>query len=236
MTDLVVFCPTYGRPENARRLQAAFAETCEADTKLVFVVELDDPKLDEYRSLVTTRSLWVRHEPDKPGMVAALNWGWSLLESSCYSLSDCPWGVGFMGDDHLPKTKGWDRRYVDSILSGNAVVWGNDLIQGEKMPTQVALSSDIPLALGYMAPKEFFHLCIDLVWKDWGEGLGRLEYLPDVIVEHLHPSASKGEWDDNYERVNDSDVVQRDSDTYFEWKRSRLPRELEGLRFVYGVG
>src|SRR5439155_4080783 len=90
--------------------------------------------------------------------------------------------VGFMGEDHRPSTPRWDARFVECLSGGGpGLVYGNDLLMGEAMPTAVAMTSNIVTTLGYMAPPALVHLCIDLAWKDWGEGLGRITYLPDVI-------------------------------------------------------
>lgn len=237
--DITVLVPTYGRPESALRLESAVVNTSTASCKLVFIVEASDPELENYQAAISHDSfaeLWVRPSAaGNPGMVGALNWAAEkvVFPASVGLAHTVPWAIGFMGDDHLPKTRGWDREYVDAVARGSAVVWGDDLLQGAVMPTQVALDANVVIALGYMAPRQFFHLCIDLVWKDWGDGLGRSCYLPDVVVEHLHPAASKGEWDDNYNRVNNSAVVASDSALYEKWKVEQLPRELKRLRYVY---
>ncbi len=43
---------------------------------------------------------------------------------------------------------------------------------------------------------------VDNYWRDLGTAAGCLTYLPDAIVEHLHPSAGKAALDEGYGRVN----------------------------------
>jgi hypothetical protein len=95
-----------------------------------------------------------------------------------------------LGDDHLPRTPGWDLRLLEAIagMGGTGFAYGNDLLQGAALPTAVVVSSNIVTALGWMCEPSMRHYCIDNVWKDLGEGAGCLAYLPDVIIEHLRPT------------------------------------------------
>ena len=74
-----------------------------------------------------------------------------------------------MGDDHRPRPAAmpWDARIRECLSGGPGIVYGNDLLQGEKMATAVAMTSDIVTTLGYMCPPAMVHLCVDLVWVAW---------------------------------------------------------------------
>jgi len=117
-------------------------------------------------------------------MVGALN-----AAFRAYNYEDkLGFAVGFMGDDHRPRTAGWDTEYLSVLRGfGTGFVYGNDLYQGETMPTQVAFTTDIARALSYMSPPELDHLCVDVVWRELGKRIDAIKYLPDVIVEHMHP-------------------------------------------------
>jgi hypothetical protein len=86
------------------------------------------------------------------------------------------------------------------------------------MPTQIAMNSIVVKTLGYIAPPVFKHLCIDLVWKDWGTALNRIEYLHDVIVEHRHPANGKAKWDEHYQRVNNAEITTDDAEAYYAYR------------------
>jgi hypothetical protein len=102
---------------------------------------------------------------------------------------------------------------------------------GAKMPTAVCMTSDIPATLGYFCPPGMTHLCLDLVWKDWGEGMGRITYLDDVIIEHMHPANGKSEMDDRYAEVNSFDMVAADTKAYIEYRDGgQLAEDIERLR------
>jgi hypothetical protein len=51
---------------------------------------------------------------------------------------DPPRYLASLGDDHRPRTKGWDRRLIDAIESlGGApgIAYGDDKLQGAALPT-----------------------------------------------------------------------------------------------------
>jgi hypothetical protein len=54
------------------------------------------------------------------------------------------------------------------------------------------------------------HLFFDNFVKQLGIDLNCLKYLPDVIIEHLHPVAGKAEMDEGYLRVNDPKWYEKD--------------------------
>jgi hypothetical protein len=225
MTDLVVIVPSRGRPENAQALTQHFANTRVA-AHLVFAVDEDDPRHGEYADVKPfSSSIDTGGAPSS--MVRALN-----ASATARALSDDPpFAIGFMGDDHCPRTYGWDKAYVDALREmGTGIVYGNDLIQGARLPTQVAMTADIVRALGYMAPPALTHLYVDNFWRDLGTVAGCLRYLPDVTVEHRHPIAGKAEWDEGYRRVNDAAMYERDRLAYVEYQRTQFAADVAKVK------
>lgn len=220
MRDLVVIVPTKGRPDNATALWHAFRDTCEAATLLVLVVERDELELYEgvapqFGTDVVLES--ATPHPKRRGCVAPLN------QVALQFLDDPepPFALAFMGDDHRPRTKGWDRRYVEALAAmRTGIVYGNDLVQGRRLPTQVAMTSDIVAELGWMAPPELRHLYVDDFWRELGTGADCLAYLDDVIVEHLHPTAGTATEDDGYRAVNSSLMYALDRGSWFTLQRT----------------
>ena len=207
MADLVVIVPSRGRPEAAQELAEAFAETCTADTLLVFAVDNDDERLPDYQKQDRVA------QADSRSMVQSLNAAAVLV------LADEPFAIGFMGDDHRPRTEGWDTAYLDALHElGTGIVYGDDLLQRWRLPTQVAMTSDIVRALGYMAPPSLTHMYVDNFWLDLGRQAGCLRYLPDVVVEHMHPVAGKADWDDGHKRVNAPAMYERDRIAYARFR------------------
>lgn len=198
---MLVIVPSRGRPDNIRELIAAWEET-RTRAWLLVAVDDDDETLPGYRDVFATAPDWVSWEVGpRKRMCPTLN-DIAVRQAELYDI------LGFMGDDHRPRTQGWDHRFSMAIaqMGGTGVAYGNDLIQGANIPTAVWMSSCIVETLGYMVPPGLIHLFADDSWKAWGNGIGRLAYLNDVIIEHLHPVAQKSEWDDTYKECNSGAV------------------------------
>lgn len=221
--NLALIIPTRNRVSNALRLWDQIWATVHGSTFLTddiyFIVGEDDPSKWKYLAEVPSVEIFPDH-----GLVKALNWTATRLSQKYECLA-------FMGDDHFPKTEGWDEMYVNELYSlGDGFVYGDDLLMGERIPTQIAMTSSIVETLGFFTPPGFTHLCCDLAWKDLGEGIDKITYMPEVVIEHLHPAAGKAEEDEGYKFVNSPEMVQRDEAEYFRWKSDDLPGQLEKLR------
>ena len=126
--------------------------------------------------------------------------------------------ISFMGDDHLVRTEDWDEKLYETIKNrGFGIAYGNDLFQGENLPTMVMMSTNIIKELGFMAPPKLIHLYMDNFWKFFGQVLGCLDYRADVVVEHMHYMAGKSQSDAQYLEVNSSDVSNHDAKVFKEY-------------------
>jgi hypothetical protein len=126
--------------------------------------------------------------------------------------------IAFLGDDHRPRTHGWDYLLVKEIDGiKNGIAYGNDLLQGGNLPTAVLLDSNIVRTLGYMAPPTLVHLYLDNFWRDLGTALGTLVYKDDVIIEHMHYTVGKSAVDPQYLDVNTSSMYNKDSTSYSQY-------------------
>lgn len=220
MKDLAVLVPSRGRPENGHALLEAFEQTGTV-ADLFFVLDAGDPTARDYPAPAEGR---FRLTVEGRGMVAALN------RAAGY-VSGFARAVAFLGDDHRPRTPAWDGRLLDELdRLGTGIVYGNDLLQGEQMPTAVAMTSDIVQALGYMAPPSLQHLNVDVVWREWGKAIDRLVYLDDVVIEHLHPAVGKAPLDAGYERVNSVDMVARDGEAFAAYMADDFATDVDKLR------
>lgn len=226
--DLLVIIPTRGRPQAVPALVQAWDDTG-ATADLLFAVDNDDPELAGYKAEAAKlkgdgRFRFVYGKRRR--LVGTLNQQ-AVKAAKQYRF------LGFLGDDHRPRpaTMPWDARIRECLSGGPGIVYGNDLLQGENMPTAVAMTSDIVQTLDYMAPPAMVHLCVDLVWKDWGRGMGRITYLDDMVIEHLHPAVGKAELDAGYEEVNSTEMVTADSAAYYDYRdNGGLEADLVKLR------
>lgn len=224
-----VFVPTRGRPAAALELLVSFRATVSMpDTRITFVVDHDDPLLDEYRPQVGEPL--VVPATAAGSMVKALNYA----VMSRVGAPNAPLVAAFLGDDHRFRSNGWDARVTSDILAmgGTGFVYGDDLAQRENLPTQVFVTADIVKALGWMAPPFLRHLYVDNAWKSLGEGTGRLRYDPAIVIEHLHPAYGKAEWDDNYKRVNSQETYSADGAAFMEWTAKGMTDDLAKIEAI----
>ena len=204
-SDLVVLIPTRGRPDNAVALEQAFVDT-NTTAKRVYVVDFSDETRSEYSWKLPLESVIMIHNETK-GMAYPLNYAAREFLGEFDNFA-------FMGDDHRPRTTNWDQLFVEQLYSGSDIVYGNDLFQGAALPTAVAMSSQIVKELRGMVPDTLRHLYLDNFWLKLGQDLGKIKYMPEVIIEHCHAFNGKAPMDENYARVNAPEVYAADKIAY----------------------
>lgn len=225
MSDLLMIVPSRGRPGNIAELAGAWRDTACADSQLLVAVDDDDPHREAYADAVaSTRAASLVVGP-------RLRLG-GTLNHLAVAHARSHRAIGFMGDDHRPRTVGWDQRLVDELgaLGAVGLVYGNDLIQGERLPTAVAMTSSIVTTLGYMAPPGMVHMYLDNFWLALGRELGRIRYLPDVVIQHLHPVAGTAAWDTGYAEVNTPERYAADRAVFERWLAESMPVETARLK------
>jgi len=129
--------------------------------------------------------------------------------------------IANFSDDFIIHTQ-WESQFLEFFNnnSGVGIVYGNDLLQSEKLPTAVCMSSIIISTLGYMIPTELQHMYADNFWKDLGMQAGILKYFPNIIFEHVHPDAGKAVRDAQY--VHAAETVWTDQNNYTQYLADRL--------------
>lgn len=230
VTDIEVLVPSRGRPKNVWDLESTFRGTASYPSRhlLTACIDDDDPEKAEYYKLISGQGTLSVSTGQGRTMNEALNW---LLPGEAEN-----WPIiGFVGDDHRFRTDGWDVRISKELTAmGTGIVYGNDLFQGQNLPTAVFMTSDIIVALGYIAPPCLDHFYLDNYWRDLGIAIDGLRYLDDVIIEHMHPEANKAAHDAGYARVN----TKRSSDlaAYQEFISSgAFDADVEKVRAIQGV-
>lgn len=220
---ITVICPSRGRPGNVARLIDSFDATKKhAHTQLIIAIDSTDPQLDEYSNVLNRRAdvLNRREAKDvfllnidnkRTRMVETLNRAASY-EIGSYEVAM----LGFVGDDHLFETEGWDTFLIE-CFTPMGIAYGDDGHQHANLPTAVFMDADIVRRLGWMAPPELQHLYVDNAWKALGEALGTLRYYPEIRITHLHPHAGLAEWDETYAESNAPEVDSADREKFYEW-------------------
>lgn len=217
--SLVVLCPTRGRMAAVRETKASFEATKTRETThLVFVVNDDE------------RDLY----PDVDHIVVPTGeWMGEVLAAGVKVLLEReePTYIGFIGDDNRFKTPGWDA-VVEEVLDahGGGFAYGDDLAQRGNLPAHVFMSASIVRALGWMCLPGARHLYMDNTWKTLGEGARCIYYLPQIVVQHLHPSFAPVATDESYARSNSTDTYSHDGAVYVKWLQDRSVHDIDTVR------
>lgn len=227
---LVVVMPSRGRPFEAHRAITELRRTAAlVTTSVILAVDADDPCHTKYQAL-----RWPGYGPevsvvtlvgDETGdLVRATN-----TVSLRVARHDPSAIIGNFGDDHHARSAGWDRT-VTEALTYPGIAYGDDLFQSELLPTAPFVSAAIVAELGWYFLPGCTHLFVDNVLRDLGLAAGCLTYLHDVVIEHLHPLAGKGEWDAGYERANGDATVEHDKSAYSAWRAVGMAFDVERVR------
>ena len=160
---MCVVVPSRGRPENAARLAQAFIDT-QTEADLYFIIDNDDPKWNEYAKNENIKCLPADNKTG--GCANSLNTGAVyLLDFTKFPLYDY---FVFMGDDHLPRTQKWDKAFIQALSLDTGIAYGDDLLQGENLPTAFAMNRNIVDALRGMTFPGCIHLYFDNFVKQLG--------------------------------------------------------------------
>lgn len=216
--SLLIVVPTRGRPGNIRRMVQAW-RTTNATADLMLSYDSDDPQGPEYAEVAKTAGLLTYVNSGSTPMVPAIH-------NAIRPIVGRYQAVGTFGDDHVPRTPGWDEKVLRALAEpGIEIVYGDDLHRGEDLPTQWVMTSRLVWALGRrLVPAPVDHQFSDRSVLDLGRAAGCIRYLPDVVIEHMHYAAGKAKKDAGYQRVNAKAKYLRDQRAYQRWKDQDLPR------------
>jgi glycosyl transferase/beta-hydroxylase protein BlmF len=128
-------------------------------------------------------------------------------------------------DDQVYVDKNWDVRideeaakFPDDIYC----MWFNEGRYREKICTFPILSRKWVDTLGYIEPFLFEHFNCDLWTWQIGQMIDRLHYIPDILVEHLHPDTGKAAADETTERNLKGGRPERDKTIFTKFERYRV--------------
>lgn len=232
VTRTAIIVPSRDRPESVARMIQAWNETgAWGAMDLYWAIDADDPKCPEYIKALDA-------SPGGPRMHISGEWEPMVpkLNRVALALADGIFGapydqIGFMGDDHLPRTLGWAQRIPTEMATSPKplIVYGRDGLQDEALPTWWVMDARIVRALRRMVPAPVQHLYCDNAIAALGLAAGCLRYLGDILVEHMHPVAGKAEMDDGYYRVNRRQQYERDEAAYAFWLQDGINQDVASV-------
>lgn len=221
MTSNLVILPTRSRPDKTEEAVALLKENSVISD---ICVAIDDDQADLY--------------PRIDGVIYEVNPRLRMngtLNLVATKYADKYETVYFLGDDHYARTKGWDELlYAPIKARGYGLAYGDDLFQRQNLATAVMMSTNIIRILGFMAPPKLVHLYMDNFWMSLGQALQCIDYVPQVVVEHMHFAAGKSVKDEQYAEVNSTEMYATDKKTYMDYVQSELKHDLEKL--LTGLG
>lgn len=219
---ILVVVPTRNRPGNAEDTYKSWQDTTEGKSDLLFAVDEDDQLLDEYKRIRDSLGAQLYIGPRKR-IGPTLN-DIAYNNRLNYDL------IGFLGDDHRFRTQGWETMVMDAWGDYDNgcydIIYGNDLLRGEELPTACFMASWIIDTLGYMVPPTLEHMYLDDAWLRWGKELDSIKYIPEMIIEHMHFTAGKAPNDAMYQSVNNSEQMQRDAKAYEIYLAERFDEDM----------
>ena len=199
----IFILPTRSRPNNLLRLIDAWNKTG-ASTPVDLCVDLDDPLLGQYENMVVP-------------------WNWRIVVGQRGPLSDIynnayrrhpnsNW-FGFISDDVVPVTSGWDSILIDAAGShGMAVPSGGETTGG---CPHFVLGGYLVRSTGWLSLPGLDRIYIDTVWGDIAKSMGVYREVQSVKLEHRHFSNGKALMDSTYRKHNKA----QDKIIYDNWRK-----------------
>ena len=222
---ILLIVPSRARPHNARALLDVWQATTEGHSGIVFCLDDDDPTTPEY----PRDDCEVIIGPRK--RLA----GWT--NTVAVARLDDHALFGSIGDDHRPESQGWESAILDAVrlVDGPAIVYGDDGVHGEAIPTAFFVTSNIVRTVGGMGPPGVSHLFFDDWARELGRAAGCLRYLAGVKITHHHPLAGRAPMDQTYEDGGSNRVLWNADEVAFRaWMRDGLDGDAAKVRALRG--
>lgn len=217
MKELMIIVPSRGRPGNVAELISYVREYSEI-SDICFGFDEDDES--EYTPVDGVNF----HRLPRTRIGGTVN-ALARIYARQYKY------LAFLGDDHRPKTHGWDSKLIEPIALKPGFSYGNDLLQGKNLPTAAVMSSSIINSLGFMVPPVLKHFYFDNFWMDMGNEIGSLHYFDDVIIEHHHPAANKSSVDETYSQA--WSVLDEDREAYSLYLMGQFKQDAEKVKRLH---
>ena len=191
---IAVLIPTKERLEDFIIFADSWMNTTEGKSDVIVGIDIGDETYEEIKDKYPFIYEYIKPKPFL-----------DILNELALKYSDEYDYVGFMEDDCNFNTNGWETAFINKIeeTGDNAIVWGNDLLNGESLVGLPFMNSKIIKKLGYMCPPEIKYLWADHFWKKIGQAVNSLHYFPEIVIEHRHYLTGKREKDVVSEHVDE---------------------------------
>lgn len=226
---IAILVPSRERPENIINLFKSVDQSISGNYGIDFLIGLDrdDPTIEQYYNKIylmsITRNPLIDVIPyiDQLPTIGVI---WNALSRIR------PWeqtaDLFIMGnDDQLFKTQNWDKILVDSIITKDHpfyMSWFNDGINYNKHCAFPIVSKLWVAALGHFTPEIFQFFYHDTWVYDIAKRAKVLNYIGEVLVDHMHHSRADGyRADKTTQRARENNSNQVDKTI---WEKSESTR------------
>ncbi len=195
--------PSRSRPHNLLRLIDAWYETG-ASTPVELCMDSDDPCLPQVEAI---------NIPSGWKIVVGHRGPLSVIYNAAHERHPDALWYGFIADDVVPLTNGWDIKLIEAAGSdGMAVPAGGETTGG---CPHFVLGGDIVRSMGWLSLPGLDRIYIDTVWGDVAKARGVYREVQDVTLEHRHFSNGKAFIDKTYIKSR----KQKDKFIYDNWRQ-----------------
>lgn len=214
---IAILTPSRERPDKLYRLFESVNTTITKDTQIDFIVgvDLDDPRLDEYRNMYSLMLQWawpnvrVKMIIDQRKKVSRI---WNDLVKE----TDADWIMNG-NDDMIFNSRGWDvifKHYVDELKHPYHLFWFDDGINQDKNCAFPIVSKEWIKELGYFMSERFLYFfCETWIW-DIAKRCGVAHYIDKVKLLHIHFAIDETLYDRTYHENRDDNQSKRDRVTF----------------------
>lgn len=192
-----VLMPSYGRPELFRRAHKSVTRNAVGELEILVGLE----------------------EGDVPYPVEGTVFKDIGSARKCHELAKKATGdvLLMLSDDEVVLTPGWDQKLHEAFPpDGLAVLYTRDDPQKHRGSVRPVITRRWYEVAGFY-PDLFYHFYADTWVTKIAEAVGRLIYVDDVLIEHMHFKFWKSEFDATYKR--------RGSPDHETWVRTEKERQ-----------
>ena len=221
-----LLCPTRGRPDRVHTMLESIIITTDNPeyVEVLYYIDNDDNTKEGYLetidNLVKKHDVHFKKAEPYIGEPISISKSWNILAERCSG--DV---LVMANDDEVWITKGWDSRLneeIEKFPDDIYCIYFDDGGNHGKICCFPMVSRTWYETLGYFTPGIFKFIFND-TWIEYiARAIGRLHYIPDVLIEHRHFSFGKSEFDETYKKHREgSNSHVKDDTKLFHSKESQ---------------
>jgi hypothetical protein len=230
---LLAICCTFRRPNMLKEMIETFKETKSEGTELLIYLHEDDPCINDYFPVVKNCNYIL----DAHRMLCkVMNYiVFEVFPEISYYHLIC--------DDHRYRTKGWDNILTKTLkekYNDIGFTCGADLINAGNWylcehPSAEMWSWKFVKALGYVHPRDFDAFGGDFYTKDISKSLNALNFVPEVVIEHLWYGGCGKKTDKNIEEGYSLEAQARGTAVYEKWVKEDRENAIKRVKEAFSL-